>query len=139
MKNIVLFFVVALSLNFSKVENPNLSLLITRTVAIDSMTQKIILRVKNTSNKEIKFLTWSCSNTELFVTNNDELVILKFPCDKNSSEIVKLPAGKSKTFTIEVKKAKREISKFKIGFLCVEIPETKMTRTSEIWSKEIQF
>lgn len=138
MKKLGLIFLATFLTSFGRTEKISLNIEVESVKYINSKTSELTLVLKNSSSKDLNFLTWSCSNDRLFSVDNDAVVVLETTCDKNISVTNVLPPNKSKVFKIKIQK-KGVNPKFKIEFKCTFIPDSKQISTMSVWSNEMQL
>ena len=83
MKKLGLIFLATFLTSFGRTEKISLNIEVESVKYINSKTSELTLVLKNSSSKDLNFLTWSCSNDRLFSVDNDAVVVLETTCDKN--------------------------------------------------------
>ena len=123
MKKILIIIFVILSISFGKIQNEEFKLEVTKVDTRNLENVVVTLKLKNNSSRTIEYLNMTCSYNIFFLTDNEEVVIIDKPCDKNIPVVLELESKSSVKMKINLKCKTLKKTNFKIGFKLTEMPK----------------
>ena len=149
MKKIIVLICIVISFGFGKFESDDFFLSVVKIDKSNPEDVRIVLKLKNNTNRKINFLTNSCAVNNFFETNDPQVVLIDNLCNKKKPNVLELTLEPKSgmRFKLKINFKESQQSSFKLAFKLFEIQEViKLDEKNQmklkpkyIWTDEIKM